>query len=353
VPSQTAIDLFSGAGGATQGLTDAGVTVLGAIENDEIAADSYSRNHPKTAVDTRDIRLVDEGELRAQLGLAVGELTLLKACPPCQGFSSLASGKVDSARNDLVLDVSRFVREFMPRSVLLENVPGLRHDDRLRTLLEEISALGYVSAQYIVQATEFGVPQRRRRLIVMAIRGGRVEDFPDNVMALLPEDFDRSAKTAGDALDRLAETAIAGDSLDRSRKHSSNIIERIAAVPLNGTRFDLPVKHQLACHTRLSERGLRTATASYGRVKRDSAAPTMTTRCTTPSCGSFIHPTENRGLTLREAAVLQTFPVDYQFVGNYGEIERQIGNAVPVRLAHALGTALLTLLALKDLSEAA
>jgi DNA (cytosine-5)-methyltransferase 1 len=344
VNSYTAIDLFSGAGGATQGLSDAGFRMVAAVENDEIAAKSYSDNHPETRVEIADIRTVNEHDLRLTLGLDPGELTLLKACPPCQGFSSLANGAVDSARNDLVLDVGRFVKEFMPAAVLLENVPGLSRDQRLADLICEIELLGYAARKYIVQATDYGVPQRRKRLIVMAVRGGVADIFPDDIRTLLPETFDTSRTTAGEALDGLAVAMGIGDGLNRSRKHSTAVVARMAAIPVNGNRFDLPLEHQLACHTRLEARGLRNATSAYGRIRRDEPAPTMTTRCTTPSCGSFVHPTEDRGLTLREAASLQTFPANYKFQGTYGQIEKQIGNAVPVHLAHALGSAMTSLL---------
>ena len=110
-------------------------------------------------------------------------------------------------------------------------------------------------------------------------------------------------------------------------------LERIKAVPPGGGRLALPAELELACHARL---GKGSATSIYGRIDPSKAAPTMTTRCTTPSCGRFIHPTEDRGLTLREAALLQTFPIDYVFKGNHGEIERQVGNAVPPKLAEAL-----------------
>jgi len=229
------------------------------------------------------------------------------------------------------------VKEFLPKTVLLENVPGLGRDSRLTQLLAEIVALGYVARKYLVQATDFGVPQRRKRLIVMAVRGGTPGMFPDDLTSLLSAEFDKAPVTAGAALDSLAGQLLHDDPLNRSRTHSAKTTERIAAIPVNGNRFDLPLDLRLACHTRLEERGLKTATSPYGRVQRDKPAPTMTTRCTSPSCGSFVHPTKNRGLTLREAAAFQTFPPSYAFSGNYGEIERQIGNAVPVRLAHGLG----------------
>lgn len=215
---------------------------------------------------------------------------------------------------------------------MLENVPGLGRDTRAGVLLGALADLGYVGRQYKVNAIQFGVPQRRKRLIILALRGKR-RRLPD----ALPADGLDNPTPVRSAFDELA-AALAqnpSDPLNVARTVSKPVAERVAAVPVNGTRFDLPPEHQLECHKRVG--AARNATASYGRIRADLPAPTMTTRCTTPACGSFIHPTENRGLTLREAATIQTFPFDYQFSGSYGEIERQIGNAVPVRMASVLG----------------
>jgi DNA (cytosine-5)-methyltransferase 1 len=333
------VDLYAGAGGATLGLRRAGFRMLAAVENDPLAAASLALNHRGIVLAQQDIRDVHPRSLRRFLGLARGELDLLKACPPCQGFSSLANGTPDEARNDLVLDVATFAEEFLPKAVLVENVPGLRHDQRFASLLDRLSDSGYRTESYLVDAANFGVPQRRKRLIAIALSSAVGAELPERLEDLLPHSFDLPTQTAGDALARLAAEIQPGDTLDRHRNHSALVAARIAAVPINGTRFDIPEEHQLPCHRRLDREGvpLRVATASYGRVRSDQPSPTMTTRCTTPACGSFIHPTDDRGLTLREAASFQTFPANYRFAGGYDAIERQIGNAVPVRLAEALG----------------
>jgi len=338
----TAIDLFAGAGGATQGLADAGFAVLAAVESDAPSSDSYRANHPRVRLVESDIRHVDPEALRVELGLERGELTLLKACPPCQGYSSIGKGDPDDPRNDLVADVWRFARVFRPRAVMLENVPGLARDDRLLKLVRQLRAVSYSTKTYLVDATEFGVPQRRRRLIVIAVRGGQVA-LPGSLVELLPEWFTNGGlRTAGEALALTSRVDPASDLLHRSRASSAKVRERLRALPVGGTRFDLPTRHQLGCHSRLDRRD---ATASYGRVDCDAPAPTMTTRCTTPACGQFVHPTEPRALTLREAATIQTFPLSYTFTGGPGQIERQIGNAVPVRMAHGLALCTLSLIA--------
>jgi DNA (cytosine-5)-methyltransferase 1 len=334
VDKLTAVDLFAGAGGATTGLQQAGITVVAAIENDAQAAASYRANHPAVTLIEADIRTVDPLILRKQLGLRQGSLDLLKACPPCQGFSSLAKGEIDEGRNDLVLDIARFVAEFRPRAILLENVPGLRRDRRLADLLELLRKDGYKFCQQVIDATSLGVPQRRKRLIVLGLSRTVRKAVPQSLDVITAQEVRTKLQTVREVFDELRSNLDPGDPMNIHRKSSRQVQARIKAVPINGSRFDLPKRHQLPCHMKLSKRN---ATASYGRLRLDEPAPTMTTRCTTPACGSFIHPTENRGITLREAAALQTFPYDYRFVGSYQSIERQIGNAVPVRMAEVLG----------------
>ncbi|MFF2039018.1 DNA cytosine methyltransferase [Kitasatospora sp. NPDC058170] len=335
MPTYSAVDLFAGAGGATRGLRDAGFRMLAAVENDQEAAETYRRNHPRVRLFAQDIRAVEPQEILTGAQLAEGELDLLKACPPCQGFSSLAKGAVDERRNDLVLDTFRFVESLRPRVVLLENVPGLARDRRLPELDRLLTDSGYRLRTHVLDAAMFGVPQRRKRFICYAVREDVPFSFDGHLIDLLPRSFQTAPRTARQALAHLARHSRSDDPLDVHRASSEAVQARIAAIPVGGNRFDLPEEHQLDCHKRLAS--ARNASSSYGRVKLDEPAPTMTTRCTTPACGTFIHPTLDRGLTLREAAAFQTFPVAYQFYGNYGSIERQIGNAVPVRMAKGLG----------------
>jgi DNA (cytosine-5)-methyltransferase 1 len=341
VTVSTAVDLFAGAGGATQGLKDAGFRVLGAVEIDIDAGRSYKLNHPETRLYQRDIRTLPAEKMRKELGLSIGELTLLKACPPCQGFSTLSAGRsTDHARDDLVRQVARFVRAFKPRAVLIENVLGLARDSRFEDLTARLVRLGYSFTTYKLNATDFGVPQRRSRLVVLAIRGRKGKP-----PLLFWENFSGHARpasvTAGSALEELDKCKRKDDPLFKHRKLAAKTQARVSAIPVGGTRFDLPQELRLRCHDELDKKGngQRRATGSYGRIRLDAPAPTMTTRCTTPACGSFIHPWENRGITLREAAWFQTFPHTYDFEGTYESVERQIGNAVPVKMAKYLGLA--------------
>ena len=169
----TVVDLFAGAGGATEGLKQAGFAAVGAVENDPAAARTYRLNHPEVTLWDSDIRKLTAAEMLRSLGLNRGELSLLKACPPCQGFSSLAEGRAEenAAQNDLVLDMIRFINALRPRAVMVENVPGLGRNKRAATLLAALAKAGYVARQYKVDAVQFGVPQRRKRLIILSLRG--------------------------------------------------------------------------------------------------------------------------------------------------------------------------------------
>lgn len=342
----TAVDLFAGAGGATQGLSDAGFNVVAAVENDRDAAATWRLNHPGLLLE-QDVREVDPTNLLQRAGLAPGLLDLLKACPPCQGFSSLRGRKApDEGQNDLVLDTLRFVDVLRPRAVLLENVPGLLADHRFTALTVGMRSRGYRLEDYLVEASTLGVPQRRRRLVVVAVVWSE-DALPADVATLVPIHARRPRMSAGQALDDLARHLHPADPRHRWRQSSDLVMRRIQAVPVGGNRFDLPDKLTLPCHRRLRGphgRAVRAATGSYGRVQANQPAPTMTTRCTTPACGPFIHPTEPRGLSLREAAALQTFPPTYRWCGGHDSVERQIGNAVPVWMAQALGLAVRTLL---------
>lgn len=326
----TAVDLFAGAGGTTQGLKDGGFAVVAAIENDDDAVATYRANHPEVTVYDRDIGRVQGPALARRLGGK--RIGLLTACPPCQGFSTLGRGDTADKRNGLVMTVARFAEHLRPWAILLENVPGLASDRRLRVLLDRLDAT-YTVRQYVVDAADFGVPQHRRRVIVLAVDRELGGELPEALTDLLPERVDTTRRTAWSALAAAAMLTEDADPVHRARRPSAIVLQRIDAAPIGGGRADLPPELRLACHNRLDG---TYATSIYGRIDPNEPSPTMTTRCTTPSCGRFIHPYKPRGLTLREAALLQSFPLTYKFKGSHQSIERQVGNAVPVRLSYAL-----------------
>jgi DNA (cytosine-5)-methyltransferase 1 len=327
-----AIDLFCGAGGASQGLFEAGIRVVAAADNDRAACSTFRANHQEVVLNEGDLLQLSPSSVRQAVGLARNALTILKTCPPCQPYSKLSQARDTTRGDSLLLANIPWIEEFRPMAVMLENVTGLKRSPAFASFQEWLSQEGYRTTVSELNATQFGVSQSRRRLILIALRSDM--DHP------LPSTFWRSvAQPPPHAADLLAAVPpIKEDELNRYRVASGIVLDRIRAIPVNGSRFDLPAELRLACHNRLTT---HVATTAYSRLPTTGPAPTLTTRCTTPSCGQFIHPWADRGLTLREAAILQGFPRNYRFLGKYGEIERQIGNAVPVQMVRVLAERLL------------
>ncbi len=321
---RTAIDLFSGAGGLTQGLKQAGFSVVGAVESVSTYAESYRMNHPKTNLKESDITKVNPTTYMKELGLKVGELDLLAGCPPCQGYSTIGTrnrGKKDDPRNELVYEVLRFAIAFQPKTIMMENVPALNNDDRLKRLVDELKKLGYAVDHKVLKMSHYNVPQARRRMIMLASRFDDIEVVKQE----LDED---KMKTVREAISFLPPTGDINDPLhDATDNRSDKVKNRIAMIPKDGgSRSDLGEENQLECHKRTS--GFRDV---YGRMAWDKPSPTITGGCNNPSKGRFIHPEENRVITLREAALLQTFPPKYQFSFKSGKtgVAMMIGNALP------------------------
>lgn len=318
----TAIDLFSGCGGLTLGLKLAGFRVLAAIENDELAVETYKANHPEVLVFPDDICTVKAASLRKRLQLEVGDLDLLAGCPPCQGFSTLrtrngAKQKRDK-RNRLITNMVRFARAFRPKAIMMENVPGVSEHWSFKKLCRDLRRLGYQIEWDIKDARYYGVPQRRKRLIMVA---GQRFDVP-----LAKES--KLIKTVRKAISDLKKPGRSRDRLHNvPEKRSAKVLNLIKAIPKNGgSRSSLPKSRQLDCHTRSD--GFRDI---YGRMAWDEPAPTITGGCFNPSKGRFLHPVDNRAITLREAAILQSFPRSYRFPTDKSKeaTALMIGNALP------------------------
>jgi DNA (cytosine-5)-methyltransferase 1 len=337
-----ALDLFCGAGGVTTGFKAAGIHVLGAVDTDAVARKSFKANHPEVKVYGDDLRRLPPKNLRRRLGLRKGELIILTACAPCQTFSTLSAKnrKVRDFRNPLVDRVIDFVEEFEPKAVVMENVPQLLKHWRFVEVVRRLRRLGYAVRYSTLDAADFGVPQRRRRLVLVAVKGVAPGLIPDLTR---PSPGSVLRQTVRAALAALG-AGVPGDSLNLKRlDYPKTVAERIAAIPSDGgSRTQLPPSLRLKCHEKLGRSG---AGNVYGRMRWDDVAPTLTTRCTTPACGRFLHPVENRAITPREAAVLQSFPPGYKFEGTSLEVQAQIGNAVPPLLAQAVATLVLSILA--------
>jgi DNA (cytosine-5)-methyltransferase 1 len=317
----TAMDLFSGCGGLTLGLKQAGFRVIAAVEIDKLAANTYSRNHPSVSVWNKDVRGMRVKEMMRSLRIRPGQLDLLAGCPPCQGFSSIRTRNQKTTtdkRNSLIFEFLRFVRALRPKAIMMENVPGLAGYYRFEEFTDKLRAEGYEVESRILNAADYGVPQRRLRLILLGSRSGRIDFAAPNANRRTVQDAIRSMPVAGKSGDPLH---------DLKEKRSERILKRIKKIPKNGgSRSALGMGGQLKCH--IACEGFRDV---YGRMGWKDVAPTITSGCTNPSKGRFLHPTRDRAITLREAALLQGFPRNYFFPSDRGKeaVAEMIGNALP------------------------
>lgn len=325
-----AIDLFSGCGGLTLGLKRAGFEVIAAVEIDRKARATYTLNHPEVWLAGDDIRSTFASDLMHTLGLKPGELDMLAGCPPCQGFSRMRKrNKGNSARderNALIEDFGRLVLELRPKLVMMENVPGLAEYFRFRKFKKSLEDAGYLVRVEVLDVADYGVPQRRKRLIVSASLVGQPQLAKASPLR----------STVRQIIGNMPPVGSSGDALhDIGERRSEHVKKLIALIPADGgSRAQLPEEMQLECHKRIS--GFNDV---YGRMAWDTVAPTITGGCYSPSKGRFLHPLENRTISLREAAMLQGFPRDYRFEVSHGKeaIALMIGNALPPEFiaAHA------------------
>ncbi|MBX3048889.1 MAG: DNA cytosine methyltransferase [Anaerolineales bacterium] len=331
-----AIDVFSGAGGMTLGLKQAGFRVIAAVEVDQLAVDTYRVNHPEVEVWQQDVRQVSGEDILKALKLREGELDVLAGCPPCQGFSSIRTlnGKKRprDERNDLIFDFLRLVEELKPKVVLLENVPALAKKERLVRFTRSLRKLGYTfsGTPMILNTADFGVPQRRRRMIFIGSRVGEIK---------MPEK-EVEAVTVRASIGDLPLPGESGDPLhDIKEQRAPHTVKMIKKVPRDGgSRSDLPEEYHLPCHKK-SPNGFKDV---YGRMSWDNVAPTITSGCNNPSKGRFLHPTQHRAITLREAAIFQSFPKDYYFSLEKGKngAAIMIGNALPPKFVQKQAVAI-------------
>jgi len=306
----------------TMGLKQAGYNVVGAIEIDPDATRVYKLNHPTTEVWTTDIRRVGAKDVLDKLGLKKGQLDLLGGCPPCQGFSTLRTynggRRIRDAQNDLILEFQRLVLGLKPKRVMIENVPGLFSDRRLTEFRAVLERVGYKVDADVLNVADYGVPQRRRRLVLLASR----------VSSVAFAEPSRRVRTVRDAIGAMPRAGRSGDALHDLPEHRSpSVAARIREIPRDGgSRSSLPSHLRLRCHE--TSDGFKDV---YGRMAWDEPAPTITTGCFNPSKGRFLHPEADRGITMREAALLQSFPKSYKFPSELGKVKiaTMIGNALP------------------------
>lgn len=331
----TAIDAFAGAGGLSLGLRRAGFDLLMAFDNDRVAVETH-RHNLDSPVELLDATTTSSEQLMNLAGVAPGELDLLAGGPPCQGFSMQGLGVRGDPRNELVLRYLEWIRDIRPRAFLIENVPAIK-SVRGRHLLEAVSlaarAAGLEMHTAVLDASSYGVPQRRRRAFMVGVPAGTDFQWPTQAVP--------RPMTVREAIGDLPSPPEDGSphlvvpNHFREARLSALNIERIKHVPEGGGRLHLPEHLQLDCH-----KGGHRHLDTYGRLAWDEPAVTITARFDSFTRGRFGHPVEHRTITLREGARLQSFPDDFIFLGNRGEVARQIGNAVPPLLGESVAGAI-------------
>jgi len=342
----TAVDLFAGGGGLTVGLRRAGFRVAAAVENDKSAYDTYVANNPGVRAFLKDIRNVSGRDLRPRPNQSVD---LVTGCPPCQGFTSLtAKYKKSDPRNALIDEMLRIIGELKPRAVMMENVPGLlvRGKQRFNKFVRTLQGLGYVVNHAVVQAADFGVPQYRRRLVLLAGLGFEIP-LPAPIHSKTGVDGLPKWKTVRDAISGTGKPVRYADLRTRriSPQHTDWHIVR-TLTPENEARmraarvgqqwWKIPSRLRPRCHRGREYRGFGSV---YGRMRWAEVSPTITGGCTSFSKGRFGHPQANRTISVREAATLQTFPKDYIFeTSSIEDACDIIGNALPCMLAEVLAS---------------
>lgn len=341
-PQLLAVEAFAGGGGLAVGLRDAGIRTVAAIEIEPHAAATFKANHPHVHVFRQDVREVSGKEL---LKLASGGVHVLAACPPCQGFSSLTSKwRRDDSRNELVSEVGRLAREMRPQAIMMENVPGLGQKGKslLDALISELKVLGYTLNCDVLQVADYGVPQRRRRLVLLAGLGFHI-DMPEPTHSRTGANGLEKWKTLRDAIHGMEGPLTFNEAKSRGgaqlfgwhvvRELAPQNRRRLQAAKPGGTWSDFSEDLRVDCH-RGEYRGFSNV---YGRMVWDEPSVTITAGCTTLSKGRFGHPDEDRTISLREAATLQTFPSSYIFETPYFERACEIvGNALPCLFAKAI-----------------
>lgn len=339
-----AIDFFCSIGGMTFGFQQAGINVIAGIDIDPSCKETYEYNNPNSKFILSDITNYSFDELKRATGIKENDNDLVFiGCSPCQYWTIMNTTKAKSEKSkNLLVDFQRFVEHFLPGYVVVENVPGIlrkKEESGLNKFIEILKANGYTVAHDILHAEKHGIPQKRKRFTLVASRVNREIKLPEPEKDNLPT----VKKFIGEANGFPKITHGHHDSTDfihTTAKLSELNYKRIKRTGKNGgSRLDWKddLELQLECY----KGNDRAFNDIYGRMRWNEPAPTITTKFHSISNGRFGHPGENRGLSLREGATLQTFPEDYVFKEKkIGTIAKHIGNAVPPELAKRIASVL-------------
>ena len=341
--SISAVDLFCGVGGLTYGLQQAGIDVVAGLDVDETCKYPFEENNDAEFI-TKDISKFTSAELSKLY--PKDSIKLLVGCAPCQPFSAHTRKNKDRSSDErwsLLDDFGRLVEKVNPHLIAFENVPLIRKETIFTDFTKKLRSLGYhFDSELIVYCPDYGIPQKRRRLVLIASIWGKVELIPKTHSGS-PEDELLPFRTVEDAIGDLRKIddgeVCEQDPLHRSRKLTDDNKKRIKQSKPGGTWKDWDEELRLDCHKKPSGKGYTTV---YGRTAWNDLAPTITTQFTNLGSGRFGHPEQHRALSLREGALLQTFPEGYKFIEpdspiTVSRIAAYIGNAVPVQLAKVIG----------------
>lgn len=333
----TAVDLFCGTGGLTHGLLLSGVKVTAGYDIDKNVMYAYVHNNDAKFYH-KSVEDISAQEIKWHLS---SQFTLLAGCAPCQPFSQLNNGKSIRRVNwSLLYDFSRLVETVLPTFVTMENVPQIINHKVYDDFINSLKINNYYIFQKVVSCADYNVPQRRKRLVVLASRLSPIS-------LISPTRNPANYKTVREAIGFLPPIA-AGETSKIDPLHSASTVsplnlKRLQHSKPNGSWLDWPKELVAPCHRRQNTNNYFSA---YGRMAWDEPAPTITTGCHGISHGRFGHPEQDRALSFREAALLQSFPADYAFFPpnrpfNKAIVARMIGNAVPVELGRAIGKSFL------------
>ena len=333
-------DFFSGCGGASRGFLDAGMDIVFALDNDPDSQRTFRKNFPSVKFESTDIRETSIDRVRSLVDAERSNPVLFCGCAPCQPFTKQNTthpARKKDNRVPLLAYFTKFIKICLPDIVFIENVPGLQkfshHKQPFGRFIKNLESLDYKVSHEPVSLMRYGVPQSRRRLILLASRHGSIKLPPKtNGPGTESPQYETVRSWIGD-LPPIA----AGEEHSDVPNHcaaalSKRNLERIRATPEGGGHKDWPERLRLDCHKKFVG-----YSDVYGRMSWNRPASGLTTRCISYSNGRFGHPEQDRAISIREAACLQTFPRQFLFEGGLVSMSRQIGNAVPVQLARIIG----------------